>query len=275
MKTDPGLIVQSERESPGRRRRGATRKTGRSCRRRSRSSKQKAAERTAVTEAFLKKHGLAGAEKVRDAAVKFCLGHPGVHTVCPSINSFEALEAFVRLSGQKLEIADESTLADCREAYGDSYCRHACGLCEASCPAGVSRQHHHALRVLLRGEGAAEGGHGPLRCSRRRRARRDGVRGLRRVLRGLLPVRSAHPGEASALPRGPDALTRRRRSPRFRGELSTAYHDDALDELYGGHQGDEEQREEDRVTDPRREPGRETAGGGRVERPRVVPSKLA
>ena len=136
MKTDPGLIVQSERESPRRRRR-ALQERREGVPEAVAKLEQRAAERTAVTEAFLNKHGLSGADKVRDAAVKFCLGHPGVHTVCPSINSFEALEAFVRLSGQKLEIADESALADCREAYGDSYCRHACGLCEASCPRGV------------------------------------------------------------------------------------------------------------------------------------------
>ena len=136
MKTDPGLIVQSERESLAA---AAERykKDGRALPEAVAKLEQRAAERTAVTEAFLNKHGLSGPAKVRDAAVKFCLSHPGVHTVCPSINSFEALEAFVRLSGQKLEIADESALADCREAYGDSYCRHACGLCEASCPRGV------------------------------------------------------------------------------------------------------------------------------------------
>jgi predicted aldo/keto reductase-like oxidoreductase len=136
MKTDPGLIVQSERESLAA---VAERynKEGKALPEAVTKLEQRAAERTAVTEAFLNKHGLSGPDKIRDAAVKFCLNHPGVHTVCPSINSFEALEQFVRLSGQRLEIADEATLADCCEAYGDTYCRHACGLCEASCPRGV------------------------------------------------------------------------------------------------------------------------------------------
>ncbi len=136
MKTDPGLIVQSERESLEAAAERYT-KDGRELPEAIVKLKQRAAERTAATEAFLNKHGLSGPEKVRDAAIKFCLNHPGVHTVCPSINSFEALATFVRLSGQKLDIADEATLADCREAFGDSYCRHACGLCEASCPRGV------------------------------------------------------------------------------------------------------------------------------------------
>jgi uncharacterized protein len=136
MKSDPGLIVQSEREVLDAAE-ARYKKDGRELPEALVKLKQRAGERTAVTQAFLKRHGLSGPEKVRDAAVKFCLNHPGVHTVCPSINSFEALATFVRLSGQKLEIADEAALADCREAYGDSYCRHACGLCEASCPRGV------------------------------------------------------------------------------------------------------------------------------------------
>ena len=36
-----------------------------------------------------------------------------------------------------MEIADAAALDDCRETYGSSYCRHACGLCEPSYPRGV------------------------------------------------------------------------------------------------------------------------------------------
>jgi len=136
MKTDPGLIVANEREvlamSEDR-----YKKAGRELPEAVVKAKERAAGRAALAEAFLKKHGIDGPEKARDAAIKFCLNNPGVHTVCPSINSFEALEIFVRLSGQKLEIGDEAVLEDSREAFGGSYCRHACGLCEPSCPRGV------------------------------------------------------------------------------------------------------------------------------------------
>ena len=136
MKTDPGLTISSEREVLTSME-DRYKKDGREIPESLLKSKQKAAERAALLEAFLKKHGLEGTEKARDAAIKFCLGNPGVHTVCPSINSFEALQAFLRLSGQKLDLDDEAVLDDSREAFGGSYCRHACGLCEPSCPRGV------------------------------------------------------------------------------------------------------------------------------------------
>jgi len=136
MKTDPGLTISSESEVLTSME-DRYKKDGREIPESLLKSKQKAAERAALLEAFLKKHGLEGTEKARDAAIKFCLGNPGVHTVCPSINSFEALQAFLRLSGQKLDLDDEAVLDDSREAFGGSYCRHACGLCEPSCPRGV------------------------------------------------------------------------------------------------------------------------------------------
>ena len=136
MKTDPGLILQMERESLAQVDENY-KQSGREIPEAITKLRQRAAERTAATEAFLNKHGISGPEKTRDAAIKFCLNNPGVHAVCPSINSFEALEAYLSLSGQRLEIADADVLDDCSQAYGDTYCRHACGLCEPSCPRGV------------------------------------------------------------------------------------------------------------------------------------------
>ena len=136
MKTDPGLVVANEREvlamSEDR-----YKKAGGELPEAVVKAKERSAERSARLEAFLKKYGIEGTEKARDAAIKFCLAQPGVHTVCPSINSFEELRTFVGLSGLKLEIGDEGLLADARTAFGGSYCRHACGLCEPSCPRGV------------------------------------------------------------------------------------------------------------------------------------------
>ena len=94
-------------------------------------------ERSAQTEAFLKKHGLQGPEQARDAAIKFCLSHPDVHCVCPTMNTFEDVEAFVALSGKKLESREQAMLAEYKDVYGPFYCRHACGQCEAACPRGV------------------------------------------------------------------------------------------------------------------------------------------
>jgi len=140
MKCDPGLIVATEKEvldSAEARYKKDGKEVPEAVVKAKLRAAERAAERAAVTEAFMKKHGLAGEQKTRNAAIRFCLNHPGVHAVCPSINSFESLDAFVSLSGQKLDIAAAAVLDDCREAYGSSYCRHACGLCEGSCPRGV------------------------------------------------------------------------------------------------------------------------------------------
>ncbi len=136
MKTDPGLIVEQESRSL-KSTEARYKKEGKDLPEALLKNLEKAAARTAATEAFIEKHGLAGLGKTRDAAIKFCLNNPGVHAVCPSINSFEALEAFVSLSGQKLALEESAALDDVRETFGSSYCRHACGLCEPSCPRGV------------------------------------------------------------------------------------------------------------------------------------------
>jgi len=94
-------------------------------------------ERGAAVEAFLKKHGLDGPEQVRGAALKYCLNRSEVHAVCPSINSFEDLDAYLAVSGGRFEAREAAMLADCRAVYGDLTCRIGCGACEPSCPRGV------------------------------------------------------------------------------------------------------------------------------------------
>jgi len=95
-------------------------------------------------EAFKKKYGLGSEAEIRDAAIKFVLGNPGVHSVCPSIGSFEELETFVHLSGQKLTAAEAPLLADYQSTLGRYYCRHACGACEIACP------HQVPVNTILR-----------------------------------------------------------------------------------------------------------------------------
>ena len=86
---------------------------------------------------FALKYGLSGDKEVRSAAIKFCLGNPDVHSVCPTINTYEDLEFYVSLSGGKLEPVDEGMLADYKSFSGSLYCRHACGECEPHCPHDV------------------------------------------------------------------------------------------------------------------------------------------
>ena len=94
-------------------------------------------EREAKTAAFLKEHGIQGPEEVRGAAIKFCLSSPDVHCVCPTMNTFEDLDAFTALSGTRLSPKDAAMLSGYTDVFGSLYCRHACGVCEPACPNGV------------------------------------------------------------------------------------------------------------------------------------------
>ena len=95
-------------------------------------------------ESFKEKYGLKSNEDVRDAAIKFVLSHPGVHSACPTMNTFDDLETFVSMSGQILKTTDNSMLNDYRATLGHLYCRHACGICESACP------HHIPVNTIMR-----------------------------------------------------------------------------------------------------------------------------
>ena len=90
-----------------------------------------------AAEVFKQEYGLKSESEIRDAAIKFVLSNDGVHSVCPSIGSFEELETFVKLSGQKLTPSEAPLLAGYEAILGRFYCRHACGACEAACPHSV------------------------------------------------------------------------------------------------------------------------------------------
>lgn len=86
---------------------------------------------------FLKKHNLEDPQDIRDAAIKFCLNNDRVNSVCISFRNFDDVEKYVGLSGMRLTAADETALAVYARAFGQFYCRHACGICESSCPQKV------------------------------------------------------------------------------------------------------------------------------------------
>jgi predicted aldo/keto reductase-like oxidoreductase len=98
-------------------------------------------------EDFIKKYGITGPDQARDAAIRFCLGNPYVHSVCPSMNTFEELNAFVALSGTRLDPEGEALLADYKAGLGRFYCRHACGRCQGSCshdvPVNTVMRYYH------------------------------------------------------------------------------------------------------------------------------------
>ena len=128
MKTNPvGVVARASESAAG------ARASGRISEARERTLQEYEAWAEAAEE-FKQQHGVRSATEVRDAAIKFCLDHPGVHSVCPTMNSFDELEGFIALSGRKLSTSDGPMLASYDDLLGRYYCRHACGICEPSCP---------------------------------------------------------------------------------------------------------------------------------------------
>ena len=94
-------------------------------------------EKFDAAQEFIKKHDLRNPEEIRDAAIRFVLAHPGVHTACCQTQTYNDLNATLKLSGTRLTVADAARLDAYKEGCGSLYCRHACGVCEPSCPNGV------------------------------------------------------------------------------------------------------------------------------------------
>ncbi len=94
-------------------------------------------EKFEAAQTFIREHDLKKPEDIRDAAIRFVLGHPGVGTVCCQTQTYNDLKAVVRLSGTRLTAAETQKLSSYEKGCGELYCRHACGVCEPSCPYGV------------------------------------------------------------------------------------------------------------------------------------------
>lgn len=110
-------------------------------------------KRAEMADAFKKKHGLTGYPQVRDAAIKFVLSHPDVHTVTFSIKNFDQLESYVALSGKRLTAVDGKALSIYESERGEFYCRHACGKCESFCPHGVPVNTIMRYNFYFKGQG--------------------------------------------------------------------------------------------------------------------------
>jgi predicted aldo/keto reductase-like oxidoreductase len=94
-------------------------------------------EKFDAAQEFITTHHLQNPEEIRDAAIRFVLGNPNVHTACCQTQTYSDLNAYLRLSGSRLSPAEKEKLDAYRGGCGGLYCRHACGVCEPSCPQGV------------------------------------------------------------------------------------------------------------------------------------------
>lgn len=83
---------------------------------------------------FIKRYNLKSEKEIRDAAIRFVLSNPNVHTVCLTVLNFEEMRDYLRLSGSRLGPQDKALLSAYSKECGSLYCRHACGLCEPVCP---------------------------------------------------------------------------------------------------------------------------------------------
>jgi len=86
---------------------------------------------------FLLQHGLSEISSRKEAAIGFALDNPSVSTVLITFSNFTEVDEYIKLSGSRLDGKTVSTVNALRETYGPLYCRHACGICERSCPSGV------------------------------------------------------------------------------------------------------------------------------------------
>jgi predicted aldo/keto reductase-like oxidoreductase len=86
---------------------------------------------------FIKRHNLKSDKEIRDAAIRFVLSNPNVHTVCVTVLNYEEMRNYLKLSGSRLSSQDKTLLSAYKKECGSLYCRHACGLCESECPFGV------------------------------------------------------------------------------------------------------------------------------------------
>lgn len=86
---------------------------------------------------FIEKFKLTDPAEIRIASTRYVLSNPGVATVLARTDSFEDVEQFLKASGTPLSAAEAKKLAAYTRGPGKLYCRHACGLCESSCPQNV------------------------------------------------------------------------------------------------------------------------------------------
>ena len=86
---------------------------------------------------FIKKYNLTDPSEIRIASTRFGLSNKGVTTVLARTRTFEDMGQFLQASGTTLSDMEVKKLAAYSRGPGRLYCRHACGLCESSCPKKV------------------------------------------------------------------------------------------------------------------------------------------
>ena len=93
---------------------------------------------------FLGKYGLDGDSETRDAAIRFVLNNPDVHSVMITFQNYGDIDNYLNLSGKRFTYKEQAKLGEAEKLMGPFYCRHACGICEPACP------HHVPVNTIMR-----------------------------------------------------------------------------------------------------------------------------
>ncbi len=89
------------------------------------------------TEEFAKKNNLQNRDEIRNAALQFVLDNENVNVLNIAFRNFDDIEKMLSLSGKKLTGNELKKLNNYADSGGNLYCRHACGICESSCPENI------------------------------------------------------------------------------------------------------------------------------------------
>jgi predicted aldo/keto reductase-like oxidoreductase len=91
-------------------------------------------ERQKMGKSFIEEHKLEDNDAINKAAIHFVLSNEDAHSILITFRNYNDIDKYINLSGTKLSAREEALLDHYRNSMGRYYCRHACGLCESSCP---------------------------------------------------------------------------------------------------------------------------------------------
>ncbi|HID38134.1 MAG TPA: hypothetical protein EYP36_01290 [Calditrichaeota bacterium] len=99
---------------------------------------------------FYEKYGVKTNEQLRKTTIRWVLGDERMHTICVSLRSFDLIDLVIPLSGTRLSAKDSEFLHRYGQIFNNSYCRHACNICQSVCPleipvSSIMRYTYYAL----------------------------------------------------------------------------------------------------------------------------------
>jgi len=91
-------------------------------------------KRQGDVDAFVTRHGVKTEDDLAHRSVQWTLRNPDAHTVCVSMPDFDALNAYLPLSGNPLTTAGVQALERDAAMAARAHCRVGCAACAEACP---------------------------------------------------------------------------------------------------------------------------------------------